>query len=152
MKKLGLAIGVFTVSMCAFAQEHAFKFKANQESHAYYEGLVKVSGQLEIAKDEYGTWACMHVDQPSASKIPRPKGDERNAWFCFSNPKTLIQQLALPLNKSVCGYTGKTTLWIEDYQRNLAQNDDTDYSTFSRLVQKGKYKATTCDELAEAEF
>lgn len=152
MKKLCLMIGGLLLSVSTFAQEQPFKFQANQDSHAYYDGLVKVSGELEITKDEYGTWACMHVDQTTAYKIPRPKSDQRVAWFCFSNPKTLIQQLALPLNQSVCGYTGKTTLWIEDYERNLAQNDDTDLSTFSRLVQKGKYKANTCDEIAEAEF
>lgn len=71
---------------------------------------------------------CFYVDETSETQLPRFQWDERNSWFCFSNPDAVKQ--AFP---DVTTEQENTTLVIDDYVTIYAPTDVVNEATFVRI-------------------
>lgn len=65
---------------------------------ALFRGEVELSGSTMRHPDAdlSQTSVCFEADSASASRLPRMTGDERRAWFCFSNGDFAAGNLAQP--------------------------------------------------------
>lgn len=87
MKKLIL---VALITFPILAQAQTFKYQKDISGFKHYKGSVTLTGTYSLTLDpEYldymGDAICFEPNKTSSALIPRPKGDERTAWFCFSN-------------------------------------------------------------------
>ncbi len=87
MKKLIL---VALITFPILAQAQTFKYQKDISGFKHYKGSVTLTGTYSRTLDpEYldymGDAICFEPNKTSSALIPRPKGDERTAWFCFSN-------------------------------------------------------------------
>lgn len=95
MKKILLfAFMLFPV----LAQAQSFKYQKTESGFKNYQGQATLTGTFSRNLDpEYldymGDDICFEPNQASSVLIPRPKGDERTVWFCFSNFDTAKKPL-----------------------------------------------------------
>ena len=87
MKKLIL---VAFIALPMLVQAQPFKYQKDISGFKHYKGDATLTGTYSRTLDpEYldymGDVICFEPDQKSSALVPRPKGDERTAWFCFSN-------------------------------------------------------------------
>ena len=69
-----------------------------------YVGTARFRGSIELSgwtmrhpdPDAYRVVTCFEADSSSAARLPRWEGDERRAWFCFSNRVEAAQALGPP--------------------------------------------------------
>ena len=65
---------------------------------ARFRGAIELSGwtMRHPDPDAYRVVTCFEADSASAARLPRWAGDERRAWFCFSNRAAAAQALGPP--------------------------------------------------------
>jgi len=119
MKKLIL---VAFITLPILAQAQPFKYQKDISGFKHYKGNVTLTGTYSRTLDpEYlehmSDAICFEPDQKSSAHIPRTKGDERTAWFCFSNFEQAKKTFKLPdtIKKDFCKYEGTATITIKDY-------------------------------------
>lgn len=104
---------------------HAFQYHKTQGELKYYTGQTTLIGTYSRNLDpEYVDYdVCFFPDKKSASLIPRPKSDTRNAWFCFTNFEIAKKTFKLPnsIKKGYCTYEGKATVTIKNYRLLIAE-------------------------------
>jgi hypothetical protein len=69
-----------------------------------YVGTARFRGAIELSgwtmrhpdPDAYRVVTCFEADSSSAARLPRWRGDERRAWFCFSNRAEAARALGPP--------------------------------------------------------
>ena len=98
MKKF-ILIALMTLPMLVQAQ--TFKYQKDISGFKHYKGSVTLTGIYSRTLDpEYldymGDAICFEPDKKSSALVPRPKGDERTAWFCFSNFEQAKKTFKLP--------------------------------------------------------
>ena len=132
MKQLFICI---TVLCPTLVDAHAFQYQKTQGELKYYTGQTTLTGTYSRNLDpEYvdymGDDVCFYPDKKSSSLIPRPKGDTRIAWFCFSNFETAKKTFKLPnsIKKGYCTYEGKATVTIKNYRLLIAETEGYDSS------------------------
>lgn len=77
--------------------------------------------------DMLGDNICFYPDAISAKRLPRPKTDQRLAWFCFSNTVYAKKLLGLDLQKNGdCGASGTATVRVKNYQVYVEESDGFD--------------------------
>jgi hypothetical protein len=93
-----------------------------------------------------GDDVCFYPDKKSSSLIPRPKGDTRIAWFCFSNFETAKKTFKLPnsIKKGYCTYEGKATVTIKNYRLLIAETEGYDSSQLVSAKNITPSKAIKC--------
>lgn len=74
----------------------------------------------------HGDAVCFFPDALSAAYLPRPQGDRRLAWFCFSNRERAAQLLALPAAAPACGVSGPAAVTVSGYRVATGEGEDTD--------------------------
>ena len=130
MKKLIL---VALMTLPVLAQAQPFKYQKDSPGFKHYKGDVTLTGTYSRTLDpeylEYmGDGICFEPDQKSSVLVPRPKGDERTAWFCFSNFDQAKKTFKLPdsIKKGYCSYEGKATITIKDYNLFIEETEGFD--------------------------
>ncbi len=98
-KILLIALAVLPV----FAQAQSFKYTNTESGFKNYQGQATLTGKFSRNLDpEYvdymGDDICFEPNKTSAALIPRPKGDTRDVWFCFSNFDAAKKTFKLPDN------------------------------------------------------
>lgn len=94
-----------------------------------FTGELTVSGRYRPHPDHPEVpLLCFEADQASAARIPRRLGDERRAWFCFSNQQEAVAQLAEPPAE------GEATVVVDRYQSIYMLTDAFDIARFVRRV------------------
>ena len=138
MKKF-ILVALMTLPILAQAQ--TFKYQKDISGFKHYKGEVTLTGTYSRNLDpeylEYmGDGICFEPDQKSSAHIPRPKGDERIAWFCFSNFEQAKKTFKLPdtIKKDYCKYEGKATITIKDYNLFVVETEGSDLTQL--LTQK----------------
>ncbi|CAN5183837.1 hypothetical protein BH20GEM2_BH20GEM2_08590 [soil metagenome] len=101
-----------------------------------YVGSVEFSGELTLsgsyrAHPDYPEVQalCFDVDEASAARVPRMRGDERRVWFCFDNQEEAVRALGSP------GTAGRATIVIDDYRTVRQFTDAFDTATLLRVVE-----------------
>lgn len=148
MKKL-ILVAFMTLPMLAQAQP--FKYQKDISNFKQYKGDVTLTGTYSrILEPEYleymGDAICFEPDQKSSVHIPRPKGDERTEWFCFSNFEQAKKTFKLPdtIKKDYCSYEGKATITIKDYKLFVEETEGFDVTQLISAKNITPAKAVKC--------
>ena len=149
MKKF-ILVALMTLPILAQAQ--TFKYQKDISGFKHYKGKVTLTGTYSRNLDheylEYmgdGIW--VEPDQKSSAHIPRPKGDERIAWFCFSNFEQAKKTFKLPdtIKKDYCKYEGKATITIKDYNLFVVETEGSDLTQLVSAKNITPAKAVKCE-------
>ena len=134
------------------AQAQTFKYQKDISGFKQYKGNVTLTGTYSLNLDpeylEYmGDGICFEPDQKSSAHIPRPKGDERIAWFCFSNFEQAKKTFKLPdtIKKDYCKYEGKATITIKDYNLFVVETEGSDLTQLVSAKNITPAKAVKCE-------
>ena len=149
MKKF-ILVALMTLPMLVQAQP--FKYQKDISGFKHYKGEVTLTGTYSRNLDpeylEYmGDGICFEPDQKSSAHIPRPKGDERIAWFCFSNFEQAKKTFKLPdtIKKDYCKYEGKATITIKDYNLFVVETEGSDLTQLVSAKNITPAKAVKCE-------
>ena len=149
MKKL-LIISMLLLPMLAQAQP--FKYQKTVSDFKHYKGQATLTGTYSRVLDpEYvdqlGDSSCFTPDQKSTALIPRPKGDERSVYFCFSNFEQAKKTFKLPnsIKKGYCSYEGKATISIKNYDLFFIESEGFDLTQLVSATNITPAKAIKCE-------
>lgn len=149
MKKL-ILVALMTFPILAQAQ--TFKYQKDISGFKHYKGSVTLTGTYSRTLDpEYldymGDTICFEPNKTSSALIPRPKGDERTAWFCFSNFEQAKKTFKLPdtIKKDYCKYEGKATITINDYNLFVEETEGSDLTQLMSAKNITPAKAVKCE-------
>ena len=103
-----------------------------------YVGMAQFRGSIELSgwtmrhpdPDAYRVVTCFEADSSSASRLPRWSGDERRAWFCFSNRAEAARALGPP-SEGV-----QATIVIDEFTIHRRLSDEVNSARFVRLVKR----------------
>lgn len=100
---------------------------------ARFRGSIEVSGWTlrHPDPDLYRVVTCFEGDSASAARLPRWTGDERRAWFCFSNRVDAARALGPP-SEGV-----PATIVIDQFTIHRGLSDEVNSARFVRLVRRG---------------
>lgn len=149
MKKLIL---VAFMALPMLVQAQPFKYQKDISSFKHYKGDVTLTGTYSRNLDseylEYmGDAICFEPDRKFSALVPRPKGDERTAWFCFSNFEQAKKTFKFPdsIKKDYCKYEGKATITIKDYNLFVEETEGSDLTQLVSAKNITSAKAVKCD-------
>ena len=149
MKKI-LLLALMTLPVMAEAQN--FKYQKTDRGFKNYKGDATLTGTFSRNLDpEYldymGDDICFEPNQASSVLIPRPKGDERTVWFCFSNFDVAKKTFKLPDNikKGFCKYEGQATVQIKDYKLFIEETEGFDLTQLVSAKNITPAKAVKCE-------
>jgi hypothetical protein len=149
MKKL-ILVALMTLPMLAQAQ--TFKYQKDISGFKYFKGEVTLTGTYSRTLDpeylEYmGDAICFEPDQKSSALVPGPKGDERTAWFCFSNFEQAKKTFKLPdtIKNGYCKYEGKATITIKDYNLFVEETEGSDLTQLVSAKNITPAKSVKCE-------
>ena len=149
MKKLFI-VGMLLLPMVAQAQP--FKYQKTVMDFKHYNGQATLTGTYSRVLDpEYvdylGDGICFTPDAKSALLIPRPKGDQRIVYFCFSNFEQAKKTFKLPdtIKKDYCKYEGKATITIKDYNLFVVETEGSDLTQLVSAKNITPAKAVKCE-------
>lgn len=90
-----------------------------------YVGTTTISGYF-YSDEVLGGAICFNVSAKSEGKIPRVTGDQRDPWFCFSNPTQLPA--------SAASIDNEVTIEVSNYYENGRATETADSAVFDRLI------------------
>jgi hypothetical protein len=102
-------------------------------------GTARFRNEIELSgwtlrnpdPDLYRQLTCFEADSSSAARLPRWEGDERRAWFCFSNRLEAARALGPP-SEGV-----PATIVIDQFTIHRGHSDEVNSARFVRLVRRG---------------
>jgi hypothetical protein len=125
---------------------------ASLSVHAVAEEMT-FSGRYEYRTDQesfdiIGEQVCFFPSGPSVRRVPRPAGDKRLPWFCFSSSKAAAKMLGFRLGTPVkgCGIRGSATVMVGDYVLYTKEGDGNDIATLRAVLRKAKPEPLPCSE------
>ena len=103
-----------------------------------YVGTARFRGAIELSgwtmrhpdPDSYRVVTCFEADSSSAARLPRWAGDERRAWFCFSNRVEAAQALGPP-SEGV-----QATIVVDQFTIHRGFSDEVNSARFIRLIRR----------------
>jgi hypothetical protein len=100
---------------------------------ARFRGEIELSGwTLRNPDPDLGRiLTCFEADSSSAARLPRWAGDERRAWFCFSNRAEAARALGPP-SEGV-----RARIVIDQFTIHAGMSDEVNSARFIRLVRRG---------------
>lgn len=149
MKKFILAA---FMSLPILAQAQPFQYQKTSGDFKHYSGQVTLTGTYSRNLDpEYidymGDAICFKPDSAYTKLIPRPKGDTRTAWFCFSNfdKAKATFKLSNQIKKGYCTYEGKATITIKNYDLFFIESEGFDLTQLVSAKNITPAKAVKCE-------
>ena len=121
---------------------------ASVEIHA---AELSLEGVFERRTDAYsrrvlGDAVCFIPDEKFERALPRIGGDERRAWFCFSNLAAAMKGFALPAARKGCGLRGSAHIVVSDYVVSREGGESVDKARLERVVSKSAPRPIPCNE------
>jgi hypothetical protein len=112
---------------------------------------LQLDGRFEYRTDAesqsiLGNQICFFPSTQSAALLPRAPGDERLAWFCFSDTEQAAKHLniALQPKPGACGTTGTATVEVEDYRVFVREGEGNDVAALRLVLQQSKSSPLPC--------
>jgi hypothetical protein len=104
-----------------------------------YVGTARFRGEIELTgsmlqhpdADLRSVSTCFEADSSSAERLPRWLGDERRAWFCFSNRNEAARALGPPSDRV------PATIVIDEFTIHRGHSDEVNSARFVRFVRRG---------------
>lgn len=112
---------------------------------------LTLEGMFERRTDAYskrvlGEAVCFIPDAKHAGALPRPAGDERRAWFCFSNRAHAVKAFAIARAGKGCGLRGSATITVSGYALSKGDGESVDTARLERVLAKGAPRPIPCNE------
>ncbi len=112
---------------------------------------LALEGTYERRTDAYsrqvlGDAVCFIPDAKSEKAIPRFAGDDRRAWFCFSNLSAAMKGFALPAGRKGCGMRGTAHIVVSDYVVSREGGESVDKARLERVLSKSTPRPIPCNE------
>lgn len=125
----GAVVGVLTLD----------SIEAQRAIDSSYVGTARFSGEIELSgatlrnfdPDLSGRLTCFEADSSSSARLPRWSGDERRAWFCFTNNDDAARALGPP-SDSV-----RATIVVDSFTIHRNLSDAVNSARFRRLISGG---------------
>lgn len=140
------------MALPVLVQAQTFKYQKTESGFKNYQGQATLTGTYSRTLDpeylEYmGDAICFEPNKTSSALIPRPKGDTRDVWFCFSNFDTAKKTFKLPDNikKGYCKYEGQATIHIKDYKLFIEETEGFDLTQLVSATNITPAKAVKCE-------
>lgn len=140
------------MALPVFSQAEVLKYQKDISGFQIYKGNVTLTGTYSRTLDpeylEYmGDGICFEPNKTSSALVPRPKGDERTAWFCFSNFEQAKKIFKLPdsIKKGFSKYEGKATITIKDYKLFVEETEGFDLTQLISAKDITPAKAVKCE-------
>ena len=138
--KLSSVVIASTTLLCAaalYAAETTISFEGRYEYRTDSESLEMLGEQV-----------CFFPSRPSSQNVPRPTGDRRLPWFCFTNSKQAAHLLGFALNAGSyeCGLKGNAKITVSSYKRYTGEGDDNDVATLDAVLEKSKPESLPCSK------
>lgn len=103
-----------------------------------YVGMARFTGTIELNgwtfrhpdPDLRRVLTCFEADPSSAARLPRWSGDERRAWFCFSNRAEAARALGPP-SEGV-----PVTIVVDQFTIHRGLSDEVNSARFVRIVRR----------------
>jgi hypothetical protein len=126
----GMAVGVMTVDSI---DARVAVVDSTMVGTARFRGAIELTGwTLRNPDPDLGrVLTCFEADSASASRLPRWNGDERRAWFCFSNRVDAARALGPP-SEGV-----PATIVVDEFTIHRGMSDEVNSARFVRLVRRG---------------
>jgi len=117
------------------------------ETKVSFEGMYEYRTDAE-SLEMLGEQVCFFPSGLTSKKVPRPSGDHRLPWFCFTNSKEAAHLFgfALSARPKECGFRGSAKIVVSGYKRYSGEGDDNDVATLDAVVEKSKPKSLPCSE------
>jgi len=117
------------------------------ETKITFEGRYEYRTDVE-SLEMLGEQVCFFPSKPSSENVPRPTGDYRLPWFCFTNSKQAAHLFGFALNarSNECGFKGNAKIKISSYKRYSGEGDDNDVATLDAVLIKSKLVSLPCSE------
>ena len=122
--RVGMRIG----SMVLDSLEVRTAFDSTRVGTARFSGNVELTGAKLRHFDSDADALCFEADSASAAKLPRWDGDERRAWFCFSNRSAAQAALGPP------GDSAAAKIVIDRLTIHRGMSDEVNSARFVREV------------------
>ena len=117
------------------------------------EAKITLEGRYEYRTDPeslemLGEQVCFFPSKPSSENVPRPIGDHRVPWFCFTNSKQVAHLFGFKLNASSheCGFKGNAKIKVTGYKRYPGDGDDNDVAMLDAVLKKTKPVSLPCSK------
>jgi hypothetical protein len=94
---------------------------------ARFSGPLTLTGRAIRHFDSDATEPCFEADSASAAKLPRWRGDERRAWFCFENQAEARRALG-PVSDS-----SEKSIVIDRFTTHRGMSDEVNSARFVRV-------------------
>jgi hypothetical protein len=112
---------------------------------------LALEGIFERRTDAYsrqilGDAVCFIPDEKFERALPRLEGDDRRAWFCFSNLAAAMKGFALPAGRKGCGLRGSAHIVVSDYVVSREGGESVDKARLERVVSKSGPRPIPCNE------
>jgi hypothetical protein len=112
---------------------------------------LALEGMFERRTDAYsrqvlGDAVCFIPDETFERALPRFPGDDRRAWFCFSNLSAAMKGFALPAGRKGCGMRGTARIVVSDYVVSREGGESVDKARLERVEWKSKVRPIPCNE------
>lgn len=130
-----IALTTFLCTAELYAADTKITFEGSYEYRTDTESLEMLGEQV-----------CFFPSKPSSENVPRPTGDHRMPWFCFTNSKQAAHLFGFELNASSheCGIKGNAKITVFSYKRYTGEGDDNDVATLDLVVEKSKPESLPC--------
>jgi hypothetical protein len=117
------------------------------ESKITFEGKYEYRTDVE-SQEMLGEQVCFFPTKPSSENVPRPTGDHRLPWFCFTNSKQAAHLFGFALNarSNECGLKGNAKISVSSYKRYSGEGDDNDVATLDAVLVKSKPESLPCSK------
>lgn len=117
------------------------------ETKITFEGRYEYRTDTE-SLEMFGEQVCFFPSKPSSENVPRPIGDHRMPWFCFSNSNQAAHLFGFQLNTSSheCGFKGNATITVSSYKRYTGEGDDNDVAMLDAVLKKSKPESLPCSK------
>lgn len=111
---------------------------------------LSLEGTWERRTDAYtrrvlGDAVCFVPDQKFEARLPRPAGDDRRAWFCFTNRAEAMKAFAVPVAARGCGMRGAATVSVSGYRLGEG-GEAVDRARLERVLAKAPPSPIPCNE------
>jgi hypothetical protein len=112
---------------------------------------LTLEGTFERRTDAYsrqvlGDAVCFIPGEKYEKAIPRFAGDDRRAWFCFSNLLAAMKGFALPARAKGCGSRGTARIVVSDYVVSREGGESVDKARLERVLSKSAPRPIRCNE------
>lgn len=112
---------------------------------------LTLEGTFERRTDAYskrilGDAVCFVPDEKHEGALPRPPGDERRAWFCFTNRAEAVKAFAIGTGRKGCGTRGRATITVSGYAVSKGDGESVDTARLERVLAKSAPRPIPCNE------